>query len=183
MKRAILFLVLACSCTCLSSQSLIWESDENVRPRSVNLSSFIFSQSDVLSNDFNGDGPVDVVTGVIYRDSLFFRINVLDDFIDFWADDAYFSASSQFLGYLKIPDIAGEFADDNRPLVFGTTDGNNIIGILIAKLSPDGESVTFESLEVGADYRFLSFTDFNDDGVVDFLLFNRDEKRVQVWQL
>jgi len=182
MKRVVLFLVLACSCTYLSGQSLIWESEENVRPRSLNLSSFIFSQSDVLTDDFNDDDFVDVVTGVIYRDSLFYLMKIMDDIVQFSADDAFFSSSTQFLGYLKIPDIAGESIVGNRPLVFGNSDGGNIIGILVAKLSADQESVSFQPLDIGSAYRFLSFTDFNEDGVADYLLFNRDEKRLQVWQ-
>lgn len=182
MKRIALLLVLACCSTHATSQSLVWESDENVRPRFANLSSLIFSESDVLTNDYDNDGFVDIVAGGIYRDSLpFLYINATGGLIQFTLNDPFFS-SSKFLGYLKIPDISGEFSDDNRPLVFGNMEGNNIIGILMAKLSPDGDSVNFQSLEIGADYRFLSFSDFDDDGIVDFLLFNRDERRLQVWQ-
>jgi len=182
MKRAILFMVLACSCTYLSSQSLIWQSEENVRPRFGNLQSFIFSQSDILSDDQDGDGLVDVVTSAIYRDSLFYVVRFIDDVTQFWADDTYYSSSSQFMGYLKIPDIAGESIAGNRPVVFGDYDGNKIIGILIAKFSEDRESVSFQPLVIGAEYRFLSYTDFNGDGVVDFMLFNQEDKRLQVWQ-
>ncbi len=185
MKRIALLLALACCSTYATSQSLVWESDENVRPRFANLSSLIFSESDVLTNDYDNDGLVDIVAGGIYRDSLpFLYLNSTGGLIRFTLNDPFFSSSSssQFLGYLKIPDISGEFSDDNRPLVFGNTEGNNIIGILIAKLSADQESVSLQSLDIGADYRFLSFTDFNDDGAVDFLLFNRDERRLQVWQ-
>jgi len=182
MKRTLLFLAIACFTTSLVGQSLLWESDPDVRPRNLNLGSFIFSQSTVLSDDFNSDGFTDVVTSVIYRDSLFFRVRLLDDVIDVYASNPAFTPSTQFLGYLQIPDIPGESITSNRPLVFGTTNNGNIIGILVGRLAEDLESTSFKALDIGASYRFLSFSDFNEDGAVDFTLFNRDERRIQVWQ-
>ncbi len=181
MKKQLLLLTLMLGGHFLMGQSLVWESGPGVRPQNADLDPTTLNTSN-LDTDFNGDGFADVVVSVIYRDSLFFQILLPDDTYQFHADDDFFSRSSQFLGYVKIPDIDGESVQENPWLVFGNTSGNRIIGVLVARVSEDGKTVTFEKLDAIPEYALLSVNDVNGDTIPDFLIFNRDSRRLQAWQ-
>lgn len=179
MKHALLLLVMALSLSA-TGQTLIWESAPNARPSNQAFLD-IFYTSEALTDDFDNDGIADVVLSAIYRDSLFFQINLPDDLLRFHANHPSLTPSTAFLGYVKIPDLPGESVQDTNPLLFGTQAGERIIGILIASESDTSGEFDFQPLDWVDNYRFLSVNDVNDDGVADFLIFNQDKRTLQLW--
>lgn len=176
------FAILLCTVlsVSVSAQTLIWESAPEARPSNQAFLDILYD-SEALTDDFDNDGITDVVVSVIYRDSLFFQINLPDDLYRFHANHPSLTPNTAFLGYVKVPDIPGESAQDTNPLLFGTPAGNRIIGILIASESDTAGEFDFRPLDWVDNYRFLSVNDVNDDGVADFLIFNQDKRTLQLW--
>ena len=101
-------------------------------------------------------------------------------------------------GYLKIPDIDGEslkflgfhkiFDDTDgeetiqlKQLLFGERMGNMIIGILVGMVSDLNEEIIFFRPDI-EDEVLLGLQDYDDDGLKEFLFYNKITSQLELWE-
>lgn len=181
-------IMIGCLQWSLHAQNLLWESNAGAQVRNNPTFREAASSSSLSLTNFDNDRFPDVPTQVIYRDSLFFRISrgiegvePLQFEIQVGTSKVYDDVT--FLGFSTTAVTNAANKDERfNEIVLGLTKGENIIGILIA-FQMEG-SQEFSAVEVLPDnaYRFLSTDDFNDDQIQEFLIFNLDERKVQLWQ-
>ncbi len=166
-----------------AAQTKIWESAPGARLRNNPVLEDATNASILSSSNFDNDGFGDVVTSAIYRDSLFFIINT-KDFEFEWGTPAETSSNESiyFLGFSEDPILDGQGDSAFNQFLFSVERNGRIIAILIGLKDSGGNSFTFREFDIGANYRFLNALDHNQNGITDFLIYNVDERRIQLWE-
>jgi hypothetical protein len=178
-------------CTHSHTQTLLWESTDQVRPRDFDLNAVaaggaIANEFSVLDlHNYDNDGQPDLVT--IENDQSGGVITVLPTSAKELHFDVQFASPEgpyKFLGFLNTP--AQECSSEESPnqLLIGQEKNGRIIGILVGFCPYTVQGVSdmqTEELDIDANYAFMGAYDLDNNGRAEFLLFNADVRKVQLW--
>ncbi len=167
----------------MAAQTKLWESAPGARLRNNPVLEEASNASSLSSSNFDNDGFGDVVTSAIYRDSLFFKINT-KNFEFEWDAPIETSSNEQvyFMGFSENPILNGQGDPGFNQFLFSVEKNGRIIAILIGFKDSGSNSFTLQEFNIGADYAFLSALDHNQNGITDFLIYNANERRIQLWE-
>jgi|GEM_PF-6321499 len=191
MKHLLLFVGTLLLCIPGRAQDLLWESTDQVQPRLFDLQQIsaggaIVNEFSILNpDDYDRDGQPDLIT--MEESTSGGVITIIPTSGKQIIFDSNFSSPEgpyKFLGFLESP--AQMCSSDNAPnqLLIGQERNGRIIGILVGfcPSTDQGEpDMQTEELDIGANYAFMGAYDLDDNGQAEFLLFNADLKKVQLW--
>lgn len=179
-------------------QTKCWESPQEVRissPKVVNA----IKNSNLSATNFDNDGVSDFIfwgrDGVVYNDSLpYFKISsslvpqteiassidykelLPSNFGNFEIQDSCFV----FLGFAGQPLKADKESSYNE-VVIGLENNEQLVAILIGTVSNQGK-LSFDYYDAATPYIFLSSGDYDDDGLSEFLMYDPNSNKLQLWK-
>lgn len=190
MKHLLLFLGTLLLCIPGRAQYLLWESTDQIRPRQFDLQQITAgdASSDEFSildlHNYDHDGQPDLVT--IENNQSGGVITVIPSSAKELHFDMHFASPEgpyKFLGFLSTPAVSCSSTTTNQ-LLLGKQSGNRIIAILVGfcPTTEQGESsIQTRQLDIGDNYAFMGAYDLDNNGQAEFLLFNADLQKVQLW--
>jgi hypothetical protein len=130
--------------------------------------------SSLTTDDFNGDGRVDLVASSESENTVFILLN---------DGNGYFGIiTSYFTGSFSTPKFiaVGDFNNDNRSDLAIANSGRNNIGIMLGNGNGDfGVQITFSTGVFSSPYA-IAIGDFNGDDQLDLAVTNQDAENVGI---
>lgn len=199
MKANILcfLLVLVCISTSFCQQKQ-WESDQIVRIANPRIQDLI-KNSNLSATNFDNDGIADFIS--LGKDDLSFEFDSLF-YVKLTPSTISQGDIYSCLDYYKVlPSSFGNFEIQDKDIIFlgfaeqpleaqtdspyndavlGVQNNDRIIAIIIAEFPSEGEA-TFKFYDGPFPYMYLSSGDYDDDGLSEFLLYDPESRKLQIW--
>lgn len=176
-----------------------WESAKAFRITNVRLQDAI-KNTNLSATNFDNDGIADFVsTGrdLIggWADSLWYlkvtpSINLQPEIVNCLDYEKILPLSYRnfdiedsdliFLGFADQPLKANHESPYNDAII-GIQNNGRIIGIIVATFPSQGEA-TFEFYDAASPYIYLSSGDYDDDGLSEFLIYDQESRKLQLWE-
>lgn len=162
------------------AQQLIWESPKGNHFTRNALTPDIIDRSDMTTTEFEkNSAQAPVVTGDD-TDNRVFHVITWDEQFRLVLNESWTSENVVFLGFTSAPILdAGD--DGFNQLVFGRTEQNRIIAILVGYKLPGSNEIETQELRPVADFRLAGIKDVDNDNKSEIFLYNVENKVMQLW--
>lgn len=179
------------------AQQKKWESDKTARITSPRIQDLI-KNSNLSATNFDNDDIADIVTLgrelSMYVDSFWYfkvmpSINIQPEIVsclDYHkvlpSSFGNFEIQDQdliFLGFAEQP-LKAQSNSPYNDAVLGVQNNGRIIAIIIAEFPSQGEA-SFAYYDAATPYIYLSSGDYDDDGRSEFLIYDPDSRKLQLW--
>lgn len=162
------------------AQQLIWESPQGNHFSRNALAPDVIDRSDLTTTEFEKNSTqAPVVTGDD-TDNRVFHVITWNGQFRLVLNESWASDNVVFLGFTSAPILdAGD--DGFNQLVFGRTEQNRIIAILVGYKLPGSNEIETRELRPVADFRLAGIKDVDDDNRSEIFLYNVENKVMQLW--
>lgn len=173
-----------------SGQTVIWESQPSARIKGNDRIQDAIKSSNLSTTNYNNDGIIDIPTLDWIRDSMFIKITttigssntvLFSKGIKFDPSLPIASAETVHLYFAEQPFKPRENKTNNDILLTFEKDDKAFLVIVVTVIT-DNEIVE-NSIDSSTPYIFLSSYDYDDDGLSELLIYNRDSETVQLLKL
>lgn len=191
MKHLLLIVGTSLLCTQSYTQTLLWESTDQVRPRTFDLNAVtaggaVANEFSVLNLDnFDNDGEPDLVTIEQHQSGGVITV-IPTSAVELHFDIEFVSPEGpyKFLGFLDAPAASCSAEETTNQILVGRQEGNRIIGILVGFCPYTAQGIQemeTQELDIGSNYAFMGAYDLDNDDQAEFLLYNAETRKVQLW--